>query len=1401
MASNTSTRSAYAAPSSSSGIATAEVISALIKEPMLVTLSKAAWQAFLPLFKQYTRKGGKTHLCELIDINLHSTILLRSKTKGVLTDLSDNEVMGLIQKIFLPADSHETIFLLSQIRMSDSRQLSEDQLCEYVNSYELILKDLPRELIPREKRVVKQFIAGIDNKLVRSNLLELELDSFAEAREESLVIVRDILVAQKRLRMNVSSDPTATNFHRHGDSNSLFNVNHSFVSGASGSTAVHHNRGRHQDSGSQVKQQSQTSSASGHSQSHGGHGNSFRPSRSSSTPPATSTTSTLPTANGTPPSGYVCKLCNKPGHFVRDCVLASTNGKKVAILQIDHSDGDEIGNIPPKNVLVITDGGKAATDVNCDIPVLVSGVGDSASCTPLSTTAFADTGADVPIVNSSMADQLRSMGHKFADVMPPMKIKTASGSSIVLSKKVRLCLDLTIQGRKMKMIDDYYEMSSCPHRLLLSKDIIVNSGVLSWLGSQCDPPACPDEEDAISDCDDPKDDVQIPKPFQSLTDRYPRLFSAVLPPGGANFPPLVLKIYSNSKPVVIPPRQLSPIRLAATREIVQARLDEGLIVSSTSSYSSPLHLVVRKPGPPPTYRATVDYSGGLNDQLLPIQFPLPNNRKQIESLRGYSLFSKIDCRDFFFQFPLAPESRYLTAFSTPDGLFEYLVVPQGLKVASQWAQYQITLLLNDLLAFCVVFIDDLVVMATTMDELVDNTDKILSRLDRANIRVNLSKCSFGVSSVTHLGFTVNGNGFELSEARRDAIANIPIPATVKQLHSFLGLMNFFRQFVANFAVKTKFLYEVLNSKSPDLRSAAFVEAIKLVQSDVVNATLLHHIDYSAKIVVRTDASTKGIGAVLLNVIAGVEHCVAYISKAFDSTQARWATIEQEGYALFYALVKWESYLLGHPFEIHCDHRNLVFLYKSLTPKIIRWRLRIQEFDYTIVHIAGTSNVLADALSRVCTVSKVSKDAIASVHNALVGHYGLQETIARLPANSNITNAEVKEFISSCVTCQKHAADKMVSHGVPFTNMVDRFNHTISIDTQEYPSDDNGYTYVIAIVCLFSRFILLFRAKTRDTTVAAYALLKWFCLFGAPVTVSSDQGGQFVNGVLADFFRLIGTSHKLGIAYHHQHQGAVERSLREVLRHLAAIVYDCRVKMTWSDYLPLVQRILNQHVSTVTGHSPNAIVFGNLVNTNDGLLTSRLPPVDNNNNAASPTSFGEYVKGLIKAQALITASSQLHQKEWLYSKNENWKKNGKKETIFAVGQFVLIRWPDNKQADKLSPKFRGPFEVKAILPNSEYLVKNLVLQTEEKLHVSKILPYNVDSSSNSNPLLEASKDIDEWIVHSIVDHRPKPLPRNLKTRQFLVKFQGFDDSSNEWINYMDVRDTEAYQAYMLKLQTQ
>jgi hypothetical protein len=219
---------------------------------------------------------------------------------------------------------------------------------------------------------------------------------------------------------------------------------------------------------------------------------------------------------------------------------------------------------------------------------------------------------------------------------------------------------------------------------------------------------------------------------------------------------------------------------------------------------------------------------------------------------------------------------------------------------------------------CEAYIDDIVIFANTLDELNARVHQVMDRFRKYKLILHPLKFVFGVSEIEFLGHMVSANGISLSAAKRDGLVKIPVPSDRAALRAFLGLANYFREFIPRYAIRTFNMSKLLSPKVDfrwtDVQDKEFVD----VKDAVANAPMLHHINYDFPIIIRSDASNIGVGAVLLQLSDNVEQFVAFASAKFSKAASRWATPDQEAYAFVFAIRTWEHYLRGHKFVVETD---------------------------------------------------------------------------------------------------------------------------------------------------------------------------------------------------------------------------------------------------------------------------------------------------------------------------------------------------------------------------------------------------------------------------------------------------------------------------------------------------
>ncbi|CAF1174543.1 unnamed protein product, partial [Didymodactylos carnosus] len=211
---------------------------------------------------------------------------------------------------------------------------------------------------------------------------------------------------------------------------------------------------------------------------------------------------------------------------------------------------------------------------------------------------------------------------------------------------------------------------------------------------------------------------------------------------------------------------------------IQTLYKSGLIRPSTSAWASPVVLVTKKDGKP---RFCVDYRK-INQLTTRDAFPLPNMEETINRLGDAAFFTKLDLKSGYFQIPIREEDKAKTAFITQDGLWEWNVLPQGLKNAPpSFQRIMNNLVANGRWQYCLVYLDDIIVFSKTFDEHIEHLHNILQVLDRANFQLNPSKCSFIKNEIDYLGHTINSKGIKPLKTNIQTIIDIPTPTTSKHV--------------------------------------------------------------------------------------------------------------------------------------------------------------------------------------------------------------------------------------------------------------------------------------------------------------------------------------------------------------------------------------------------------------------------------------------------------------------------------------------------------------------------------------------------------------------------------------------------------------------------------------------
>lgn len=874
-----------------------------------------------------------------------------------------------------------------------------------------------------------------------------------------------------------------------------------------------------------------------------------------------------------------------------------------------------------------------------------------------------------------------------------------------------------------------------------------------------------------------------------------------------------------------PTRHVNP-RLFEAAEKEFTRLCGYFYEPSRSPWASPIVLAPK--ATKPFIRYCGDYSW-LNKFMDIQHYPIPNVRHELDKIINYPYYIDIDLTNAFHQIRLAEDTRQYLSVQTPWGQFEPKFMPEGIGPGSFVLQETVRRIFADFSDWAIIIFDNVLILANDHDDAYQKLDRFIDRCIEHNVKLKFAKSWIGLTKVNFFGYACQFKSHELTEDRKKAILEIPFPDTgnrCKKMRSALGIGVFCAPFIKNYKGVVKHLTDCTKTTfdwdestwTHDYR-AEFEEFKLGIQQSVA----LFYPDYDLDWVLRTDACEYGVGGVLMQVKvdsngAKEEQIIAVCSSKFSPQACKWATIEQEGYGIFYCVKKFAYYLRGKHFGLETDHRNLLWMVASEVPKIVRWRIYLQSFDFEIRHIKGRDNTVADALSRLLLLSCVwncnfddpandntllqllvtserdddsaenylnavfgeaiedldpdapeikpeetvllsPEDIFSQVHNSQTGHWGAAKTwklMNKLAPGHGLSQAQVAELVAHCANCQKTRRSRK-NNLIPVVRHLKppRARTAIGIDTVYVtPAGENGVQYIIVVVNLFTKHTALYPTNAVTAINLAHAVWKHWCNFGHTDMIVSDKGSDLSSKLMEELVKLMGMRHVFSIT--DRHINGTERVIGEVVRHLRAIVYDKRLPNVFDEptVLPSVQYILNDHLSHETGEISP---FELTFGTQDAVYKDLLRDAK-----VEPTHA--LLRALNDNLKVIREASVRYVLELIRERSKGQVLS--KFNSYQPGDWVLFdRGP--KCHPKMSTRLRGPFEVVQQFKN-DVQVRNIVTGAITEFSVSDLEPFFGDRDT---ALDAARRDHDQHEVDCILSYRGNHDERT--NLQFTVRFMDGD----------------------------
>ncbi|XP_055623435.1 uncharacterized protein K02A2.6-like [Toxorhynchites rutilus septentrionalis] len=399
-----------------------------------------------------------------------------------------------------------------------------------------------------------------------------------------------------------------------------------------------------------------------------------------------------------------------------------------------------------------------------------------------------------------------------------------------------------------------------------------------------------------------------------------------------------------------------------------------------SEWASPTHIVVKKNG---KLRITGNYKPTVNPRMIIDEHPIPKIESIFHRMKGANLFCHLDVTDAYTHLTIDAEFRHILTLNTPThGLVRPTRAVYGAaNIPAIWQRRMEAVLQG--LSNVINFFDDVIVFADNFENLLIALTAVFDRMRHHGLRLNRSKCVFGTPVLECLGHKIDINGLHKSDQHIEAIRNAPRPTNADELQLFLGKATYYNAFIPNLSTRSRCLRDMLQEESFVWESER-IAAYEDIKTALISPQVLMQYDPDLPLILATDASKTGLGAVLSHRLgSGLERPIAYASCAMSHTEQRYPQIDKEALAIVWAVKKFFNYLYARRFTLVTDNKPLSQILhptKSLPimciSRMANYADYLAHFNFDVVFKSTKQNVNADYCSRIpqllprCEVNKM-----------------------------------------------------------------------------------------------------------------------------------------------------------------------------------------------------------------------------------------------------------------------------------------------------------------------------------------------------------------------------------------------------------------------------------------------
>lgn len=870
---------------------------------------------------------------------------------------------------------------------------------------------------------------------------------------------------------------------------------------------------------------------------------------------------------------------------------------------------------------------------------------------------------------------------------------------------------------------------------------------------------------------------------------------------------------TSSRPIKSRPRPHTPAQQEVIAKEIKRMLEDKVIIPSESPYSSEVVMVKKKTG---DWRMCIDYRP-LNELTIADQYPLPRIQELLRAVKGSHYFVALDLRSGYWQILMDPASRSCTAFRTELGLFEFRVMPFGLKTAPATFQRNMDFLLNDLrYEGVLVYIDDILIHHPTFNGCVQLMKRVFERLRTANITINLEKNKFFQESVEYLGHIISSGKIRPNPKKVEALSKIKPPETAREVRSLLGVSGYVQHFVRNYSEIAAPITSLLKGKSVAKKSTQRVEWTaecqqaweKLCQH--VQDAILHIPLDSDKYEVQTDASNLAIGAALFIIRGDQKYPVHFASRKLQQAEINYSTREKEALAIVFGLRKFDYYIKGRKFTLHTDHSSLKYLLKATEGKLARWALVIPEYDIDIQWVKGQDNELADLLSRkieyddmvedymVCSVTVPTLPSIDDIVRtqqtsppALTRNFTLRngtyyyrgklyvppelrnmiiEACHLLPPSYHPGNRrtkglmlrvvnwpglhdDVSQYIKGCPTCQR-LRGRIIKDTLKRQLAVPGGPFEIvHMDHFEIVVDGVEIT-MLTMVDAFTKWAEVELVPDKSMLNAAGAFVTaWISRFGVPRALVTDNA--FAAEIIENACLFLGIRHYSTLPYRPQSNAIVEVFHKHLNKYFASVLLAPNERII-EGHLATALWMYRTAIHTATLETPAYLVYG----------IDPIPPMISDWRFQATSDFEDRLLRLIQTREDIIL-------RWYNLKAHTDHINQGKTPLIKQGDIVLVLATDyirglyaiqHHTGRKLVPKWSLPMRVVSVPSAKTARVKVRSMLTHEVFDVHTENCHPIPRPKTDTQLMQWAEQVQQdgsWI-------RMDPFQREATIRTFLTE---------------------------------